>query len=74
MNRLFELWKWKLIITIICVIYFTLPVIVNWDRVDFASLLLIYTCMPILIWLSVTYGLYEYGKELKKELKNKDSK
>lgn len=69
MNRLFELWKWKLITTILCVVFFTLPVIINWDIVDFASILLIYTFMPILIWISLTYGLYQYSKELKGDKK-----
>lgn len=67
MKRLLELWKWKLIITIICTLFFTLPIITNWPNVDSQTIIFVYLVMPILIWISVTYSLVEYGKNLNKD-------
>jgi hypothetical protein len=67
MKELFVMWKWKLLVTVIVTVFFTLPIILNWDKVEYSTLLLIYTVMPTLTWISVTIGLYQSGKDFKKE-------
>jgi hypothetical protein len=69
MKKLIEFWKWKLIITIMCVIFFTLPIIFNWHNVDYTSIIIIYVFMPILIWLSITYSFYQIDKDIKRKMK-----
>jgi len=69
MKKLLEFWKWKLIITIMCVIFFTLPIIFNWHNVDYTSIIIIYVFMPILIWLSITYSFYQIDKDIKRKMK-----
>lgn len=67
MNKLLEMWKWKMYVTLLVVGIFTLPIVFNWENFSVMEIILIYTSMPILTWLSLTYSLNEYGKELEKE-------
>lgn len=74
MKKIFEMWQWKLKIVILSLVFLSLPVILNWDNFKAIEIFFIFTGFPILIWLTVTYGLHEYGKEISKEFENEKIK
>lgn len=72
MNKLFEMWKWKLLLTIISTIFFTLPLILNWKNLDWSTIIFVYTVFPCLIWISSTYGMKRARKDLMYNLNDVD--
>lgn len=66
MNKLIELWKYKLLIVCIVILFFSVPVIGNWNQINKIVVLLIYVIMPSLLWIFITYSLIQYGNYIKK--------
>ena len=66
-KHLTTLWKWKLMITVICTVYFSLPVISN---LTLSTAIIMFVVLPILMWLSISFGLYHYSIEIKRKIKN----
>lgn len=66
MKRIKENWKHKLIVTMICTVFFTMPMIENLSKISIFTIILIYTTLPALLWVSLTYSIYQHEKQLKK--------
>lgn len=63
MNKLKEMWRWKLLITIIYVSYMSFVLLLG-NNTDYFAWILVLTVLPVCIWISITISMDQYRKEL----------
>jgi hypothetical protein len=64
-NKLFEHWKWKLISTIVCTLYFSIPTFFSWSKINWQEKLFIFTVLPVLAWIIISVSMEQSIKNKK---------